>query len=377
MGRKEFRPLGTGPEALYRERTLVQIRSDFEEAYPNQGYRVRKLFADAESEKRDLVILTKGASAELMNHVHWGVNHPNNLYEQQMGLAGYVFKDPDTARFITVVEYVVPAIAKNRTPVGARLTADDTADVQVEVNVMNRNRKEAWKYGVYTKLWDADLVGWGHTHPGQLDVFLSPTDRDTHRTLYGRGKESLGISLVVNPHRRLAAAFGGPQIREMGQIWFLSEGDCGRFAGQPAEGAAYAAVPERGRVRYEREAPAYRERHGRPGAENGGRATADKIERALRGETDRIEREIHSHIGHKTQMRTEANETIMAPAGGTWPSPELKVPEGGRGQDPIRCGDIVGGSHYEDAREYYGFTGEEMAKASFLANLIGRIMRRR
>ena len=50
------------------------------------------------------------------------------------------------------------------------------------------------------------VVGWYHTHPNGLDVFMSGTDRDTQRALFPGAAQ---FALVLNPHRRLWRAFRG------------------------------------------------------------------------------------------------------------------------------------------------------------------------
>ena len=49
-----------------------------------------------------------------------------------------------------------------------------------------------------------ELVGWFHTHPNSLDVFMSGTDRWTQSRLFS-GERC--IALVFNPHRKLWKCF--------------------------------------------------------------------------------------------------------------------------------------------------------------------------
>ena len=48
------------------------------------------------------------------------------------------------------------------------------------------------------------VIGWFHTHPNDLPVFMSPTDMRTQKHFFN---EQWHFSLVLNPHRRLAACF--------------------------------------------------------------------------------------------------------------------------------------------------------------------------
>lgn len=48
------------------------------------------------------------------------------------------------------------------------------------------------------------VIGWFHTHPNSLDVFMSRTDMDTQRNFFN---QDWHFSVVLNPHRRLIACF--------------------------------------------------------------------------------------------------------------------------------------------------------------------------
>jgi hypothetical protein len=50
------------------------------------------------------------------------------------------------------------------------------------------------------------VLGWWHTHPNSLDVFLSSTDMETIRLKYYKPEK---YSMVLNPHRGIFRAFAG------------------------------------------------------------------------------------------------------------------------------------------------------------------------
>ncbi len=244
MTRRGFVPIGK--EYLYKRMSRERVFEVLAEKNPALVEGTRLHGCMSKTWKHDLLILTPEAAKEMMDYFRWGERHPNNVFEQQAGLAGYVFKDPGTGLFTAVVETVIPTIAKNRTPVGARLSAEDAAAVQSEVNIMNRNLKHVPEFGTFTHQGDMIIVGWVHSHPNDLGVFLSGTDMETHRANYGQCKDGLGVSMVVNPHRRITRAFGGPAANVMEQIWLCDGAAYTRFTGKAAPVPMYMEMPEGG-----------------------------------------------------------------------------------------------------------------------------------
>ena len=55
------------------------------------------------------------------------------------------------------------------------------------------------------------LIGWYHSHPNQLDVFMSGVDRTAQRTMF---PEDWHFAIVVNPHRQIWRAFHGADAIE-------------------------------------------------------------------------------------------------------------------------------------------------------------------
>ena len=66
-----------------------------------------------------------------------------------------------------------------------------------------------------------ELLGWWHTHPNKLHVFLSGTDRTTIADKFNKPGH---YSVVLNPHRKTWRVFAGPEATEILGIMLLSEG---------------------------------------------------------------------------------------------------------------------------------------------------------
>ena len=71
------------------------------------------------------------------------------------------------------------------------------------------------------------VIGWYHTHPGGLSVFMSGTDRATQRRHFSADWH---FALVLNPHRQSIRAFHGPECLECSAAAIVSE----RLGGDPS-----------------------------------------------------------------------------------------------------------------------------------------------
>jgi len=55
------------------------------------------------------------------------------------------------------------------------------------------------------------IIGWYHTHPNTLDVFMSGTDQNTQSRLFGNDWQ---FAIVLNPQKRIWCAFYGSHSTE-------------------------------------------------------------------------------------------------------------------------------------------------------------------
>lgn len=365
MGRFGFKPLDKEPEPLYKTMARNRVMEKLEAKYPFlvPGKRYLKRGTD----KVNQLILTPEAAKELMDYFKWGVTHPNNVFEQQAALVGYLFKDPATGRFTAVAECLVPAMAHGRSPVGASLTADDTANVQCEVNVMNRNLRKAPNFGVFTQMGEMMIVAWVHSHPNELDVFLSSTDQKTHLSHYGSNEDSMGISMVVNPHRGLARAFGGVNMKELEVVWICEAADYARLTGESVPHPVYMEVAQTGRAASfvkERETERVRE----PMQETVKPPVKGEI--PIEGPGDVAKKNPTGIIreGDALGRKEDVRKTITTPTGGAWPC-DHRVSDGSQSRVEIKYKDITGQTcYYPSSEEYYlkhGYIKQEEARLGY------------
>lgn len=184
-----------------------------------------------EGSSDNLVVVTPQATSDIMNCFTWGKAHPLNIYEQQAGLVGHVFKtNGSRSKFIVVVEYVVPMFSAERNAVGASMESDDLARMRKEIDVINANSKRS-EHSILQKYGSYILLGIVHSHPNGLDVFVSGTDQNTHRKRYAN-RDGFGLSMVINPHRRLKVVYGGPDVIKTKCVYYVFPEDYERWTGE-------------------------------------------------------------------------------------------------------------------------------------------------
>lgn len=144
--------------------------------------------------------ISGSASQALFDHIGWGTNTAENAVEQGGWLLGRVFRDRDRKLIWGSVHRVVPA----------ELARGSSTHLHFP--------SEAWKamLDCLDDLEDrstnsARVIGWYHTHPGALDVFMSGIDRETQGQLF---REPWHFSVVLNPQREQFKVYHGADSEE-------------------------------------------------------------------------------------------------------------------------------------------------------------------
>jgi len=140
--------------------------------------------------------LTMSAFKTIKNHIGWGYRTNENIVEQGGILLGHAYRNPDTS--------VVYAIAEQA--ISGRLARGTAGYLEVT--------HETWKEmldDVDNLHTDLQLIGWYHTHPNNLPVFMSGTDRTTQQRLFGNDWQ---FAIVLNPHKQIWRAFYGANSSE-------------------------------------------------------------------------------------------------------------------------------------------------------------------
>ncbi len=146
------------------------------------------------------LFLSRNALAELKSHVDWGQRTARNVVEQGGLLVGYAYTNAD--QIWTDVIAALPGDTGEATSgslhFSPRLMLQLVQDYHARVSEGSVPA-------------DSTIVGWYHTHPNRLPVFLSGTDMYTQSNHFGKNWQ---FALVANPHTGLARCFRGASALE-------------------------------------------------------------------------------------------------------------------------------------------------------------------
>ena len=151
-----------------------------------------------------LLYVSRAALGEIFDHIEWGHRTQRNVHEQGGVLIGLRHHEPGSAEEFVTITSALPAQSDDRSSVYVKFDHAAWSALLHELDV----RKEQ---GLIDE--QASIVGWYHTHPNELDCFMSGTDRVTQQSTFHR---PWNYALVINPHRRILACFVGAESEPCG-----------------------------------------------------------------------------------------------------------------------------------------------------------------
>ena len=158
---------------------------------------------------RVLVLSPQTTKSLLRDTIGWGrCDFPRNRKEQGGWLIGRHFSDNQGRIMKSEVLYILEAQTDVREPGYIEWSALEDIRLQraffdIQSSVA-KNDPEAAK--------SIEFIGWWHTHPNRLPVFLSSTDHSTIRIKFNKPEH---YSVVLNPHRKIWRVFAGPDAVEI------------------------------------------------------------------------------------------------------------------------------------------------------------------
>lgn len=154
--------------------------------------------------RNGVIIFTPKAAAELDKHILWGKTTPQNIVELMGYMVGRVFYSKENGILIGVCECTVPIDALGNS------TYFEATEEQM-FDVTEKSKEIAKSLGD-----DYRIIGWYHTHPGNLSVFMSGTDERNQRALFPLDWH---FAVVLNPQKRVWRGFVGSELREVNCIF--------------------------------------------------------------------------------------------------------------------------------------------------------------
>ena len=146
------------------------------------------------------LFLAPSAWEQISSHIGWGEETKHNIFEQGGLLLGNVFRDLDTDIVYGVVDKAVTGHKAQGLSTFIQFDHNTWKDMMDQLDEINAELST-----------DLQVIGWYHTHPKSLDVFMSGTDLNTQRRFFA---ECWHFALVMNPHRMNWRAFNGPDAIE-------------------------------------------------------------------------------------------------------------------------------------------------------------------
>lgn len=154
-------------------------------------------------EADDILFVRQGAVDQINRHIGWGQRNWENIHEQGGLLIGERCCGRDGKEFAIVTE-ALSAATESRSSVYVKF---DHAAWNSLINKHDHLKQTSPGFE------NTSIIGWYHTHPNNLDCFMSGTDLATQRSIFYR---PWNYAIVLNPHRELIVAFVGAQAKACG-----------------------------------------------------------------------------------------------------------------------------------------------------------------
>ena len=143
------------------------------------------------------LILLPDASRAIQGHVEWGHQTRRNCVEQGGLLVGRVFRDPSSGETSGWATAAIPGMSASGSSAFLQLHHQTWAEMLRMADGLGDDGLQ--------------VIGWYHTHPGSLSVFMSGTDRATQRRMF---YADWHFAMVLNPQRRHWRVFHGADCLE-------------------------------------------------------------------------------------------------------------------------------------------------------------------
>lgn len=141
--------------------------------------------------------LANNAFQSISKHIGWGQRYARfNKVEQGGILLGEVFKDPHDNTIYAIAQEAIAGRLAQGTSSYLEITHETWKEMLDDVDQLDK---------------DFQVIGWYHTHPNGLPVFMSGTDRATQERFFGKDWQ---FAIVLNPQKQIWRSFYGNRSNE-------------------------------------------------------------------------------------------------------------------------------------------------------------------
>lgn len=162
------------------------------------------------SHRSGKIFFMPSALKDLDAHIHWGERRHDNLVEQGGYMIGNVYRDSKTNTLFAIVSCLVPVHGAEGTEAFLDMGTDASYDATLRENEILQEDNNIRR------------VGWYHTHPGGLGVFMSGTDMQTQTKSYFHDWQ---FAVVLNPQKQIWRGFRGARAAEVDCIMVCDKND--------------------------------------------------------------------------------------------------------------------------------------------------------
>lgn len=169
------------------------------------------------SNTKNLLLFTSYATKKLRVTIGWNrFDFPRNRVEMGGWLIGNYIRD-DSGQIVQA-EVTDILLANNCAGTPSYLEWPAIEDIRLQ-RVFFRMKDELTAQNP-SKGENLSRIGWWHTHPNGLPVFMSSTDMETQRIKFFKDHD---YSVVLNPHRMIWKAFIGRNADEVPAIMLIDK----------------------------------------------------------------------------------------------------------------------------------------------------------
>ena len=164
---------------------------NIDHSYPSAGEEIR-------TDHRLLV--GSQAMDTISNHIGWGRQTEANQVEQGGVLVGSVLRESESNLTTGVASTAIPATEAEGSISRLHFNHEVWSSILRRVDELDRQGSR-----------NSQIIGWYHTHPGRLSVFMSTTDQATQRQIF---TQDWHFAVVMNPQKEVWRVFHGPESEE-------------------------------------------------------------------------------------------------------------------------------------------------------------------
>jgi proteasome lid subunit RPN8/RPN11 len=189
--RKKFEITSHTPpyEPAQMRKPSFKVIQDYDSSIEYAHSKSHKLFIEIEAMK------------QIFEHIGWGKRIERNVVEQGGILLGQVFRDENQKLTYGIAEKAIAGSLAKGSSAYLDMTHETWKQMLDSVDeILNGNPEKNFQ-----------VIGWYHTHPNSLSVFMSGTDQSTQSRLFSHAWQ---FAIVLNPHKQIWKAFYGKNAEE-------------------------------------------------------------------------------------------------------------------------------------------------------------------